>query len=198
MTDLLLSSKWGHGNKTPERKWWQKTTKWRISGEIFLASSSPFLPPFFAQIGSLRALAGWRSLISCRDGWLLLLFKDSAWLRERLSKKPLLKFITDIYFLFHVKTISKLNKVKKTQKNLRKIFTDCPATFDTLCEGYYSGVGGPTGQFVVYSGRGRFEVFFEVSWIHLGWWEGCQKSSQKLKNRVFGIFCTPGQMPKSS
>ena len=45
--------------------------------------------------------------------------------------------------------------------------TDCPATFDTLCEGYYSGVGGPTGQFVVYSGRGRFEVFFEVSWIHL-------------------------------
>ena len=39
-------------------------------------------------------------------------------------------------------------------------YTACPATFDTLCEGYYSGVGGPTGQFVVYSGRGRFEVFF--------------------------------------
>ena len=30
----------------------------------------------------------WRSLISCRDGWLLLLFKDSAWLRERLSQMP--------------------------------------------------------------------------------------------------------------
>ena len=40
--------------------------------------------------------------------------------------------------------------------------TDCPATLDTLCEGYYSAVGGPTGQFVVYSGRGRFAIFFEV------------------------------------
>ena len=73
--------------------------------------------------------------------------------------------------------------------------TDCPATLDTLCEGYYSRVGGPTGQVVVYSGRGRFAISFEVSWPHLSWWEGFQKSSQKLKNRVFGIFCTPGQMP---
>ena len=45
--------------------------------------------------------------------------------------------------------------------------TDCPATLDTLCEGYYSGVGGPTDQVVVYSGRGRFAIFFEVSWPHL-------------------------------
>ena len=80
----------------PRKEMMAKDNKWRISGEIFLASSSPFLPPFFAQIGSLRALAGWRSLISCRDGWLLLLFKDSAWLRERLSKKPFPKFIIDI------------------------------------------------------------------------------------------------------
>ena len=74
-------------------------------------------------------------------------------------------------------------------------YTDCPATLDTLCEGYYWGVGGPTGQVVVHSGRGRFAISFEVSWPHLSWWEGFQKSSQKLKNRVFGIFCTPGQMP---
>ena len=40
--------------------------------------------------------------------------------------------------------------------------TDCPATLDTLCEGYYSAVGGATGQVVVYSGRGRFAIFFEV------------------------------------
>ena len=76
--------------------------------------------------------------------------------------------------------------------------TDCPATLSTLSEGYYSGVGGPTGQVVVHSGRGRFDIFFKVSWTHLRWWEGVQKSSQKLKNRVFGIFCTPGQMSKSS
>ena len=96
MTDLLLSSKWGHGNKTPKGNDGKRQQNEGFSGEIFLASSSPFLPPFFAQIGSLRALAGWRSLISCRDGWLLLLFKDSAWLRERLSKKPFPKFIIDI------------------------------------------------------------------------------------------------------
>ena len=42
----------------------------------------------------------------------------------------------------------------------QKILTDCPVTLDTLCEGYFSGVGGPTGQVVVYSGRGRFAIFF--------------------------------------
>ena len=47
------------------------------------------------------------------------------------------------------------------------LHTDCPVTLDTLSEGYYSGVGGPTGQVVVYSGRGRFAIFFEVSWTHL-------------------------------
>ena len=26
-------------------------------------------------------------------------------------------------------------------------YTDCPATLDTLCEGYYSAVGGSTGLF---------------------------------------------------
>ena len=41
----------------------------------------------------------------------------------------------------------------------RKIHTDCPATLSTLSEGYYSGVGGPTGQVVVHSGRGRFDIF---------------------------------------
>ena len=42
------------------------------------------------------------------------------------------------------------------------MYTDCPATLITLCEGYYSAVGGATGQVVVYSGRGRFAIFFEV------------------------------------
>ena len=40
-----------------------------------------------------------------------------------------------------------------------KVPTDCPATLSTLSEGYYSGVGGPTGQVVVHSGRGRFDIF---------------------------------------
>ena len=47
----------------------------------------------------------------------------------------------------------------------------------------------------VFSERGRFEVFFEVSWIHLSWWEGSQNWTWKLKNRVFGFFCTPSKMP---
>ena len=47
------------------------------------------------------------------------------------------------------------------------LHTDCPATLSTLSEGYYSGVGGPTGQVVVHSGRGRFAISFEVSWPHL-------------------------------
>ena len=55
-----------------------------------------------------------------------------------------------------------LFEIIKPNKN-----TDCPATLSTLSEGYYSGVGGPTGQVVVYSGRGRFDIFFKVSWTHL-------------------------------
>ena len=42
------------------------------------------------------------------------------------------------------------------------IYTDCPATLSTLCEGYYSAMGGATGLVMVYSGRGRFGIFFEV------------------------------------
>ena len=57
--------------------------------------------------------------------------------------------------------------VKNTSLLRAKLYTDCPATLDTLCEGYYSAVGGPTGQFVVYSGRGRFAIFFEVLRTHL-------------------------------
>ena len=103
--------------------------------------------------------------------------------------------------LWHV--LQKWYKYLTVYENHRKSlillkYTDCPATLSTLSEGYYSGVGGPTGQVVVHSGRGRFDIFFKVSWTHLRWWEGVQKSSQKLKNRVFGIFCTPGQMSKSS
>ena len=45
--------------------------------------------------------------------------------------------------------------------------TDCPGAFDPFLEGYYSAVGRATGQVVVYSGRGRFKVFFEVWWTHL-------------------------------
>ena len=51
--------------------------------------------------------------------------------------------------------------------NALQKYTDCPATLSTLSEGYYSGVGGPTGQVVVHSGRGRFDIFFKVSWTHL-------------------------------
>ena len=39
-------------------------------------------------------------------------------------------------------------------------YTDCPGAFDPFLEGYYSAVGRATGQVVVYSGRGRFKVFF--------------------------------------
>ena len=42
------------------------------------------------------------------------------------------------------------------------------------------------------------KFFFEVWWTHLSWLEGYQKSSWKLKNRVFGILCQPSEMPKSS
>ena len=42
------------------------------------------------------------------------------------------------------------------------IYTDCPGAFDPFLEGYYSAVGRATGQVVVYSGRGRFDNFFEV------------------------------------
>ena len=45
--------------------------------------------------------------------------------------------------------------------------TDCPGAFDPFLEGYYSAMGRATGQVVVYSGRGRFKVFFEVWWTHL-------------------------------
>ena len=85
--------------------------KTKIFRGIFLGFSTPIFCSDW--------LTGWRSLISCRDGWLLLLFKDSAWLRERLSKKPLLKFITDIqiHFLFHVKNISQ-NFIQSIEKKL--------------------------------------------------------------------------------
>ena len=48
------------------------------------------------------------------------------------------------------------------EAKMKYLFTDCPATLITLCEGYYSAVGGPTAQVVVYSDRGRFDNFYEV------------------------------------
>ena len=58
-------------------------------------------------------------------------------------------------------------------------YTACPATFDTLCEGYYSGVGGPTGQFVVYSGRGRLKFFLRY---HGSIWVDGKVVKNQVKN----------------
>ena len=53
-----------------------------------------------------------------------------------------------------------LHRIDKLGGTKMMLHTDCPGAFDPFLEGYYSAVGRATGQVVVYSGRGRFKVFF--------------------------------------
>ena len=88
-------------------------------------------------------------------------------LRDFFNDRPGIKTFQKPLLLFSKNSIAFLSQAT----------TDCPATFQALCEGYCSTVGRPSGLFWVYSGRGRFGIFFEVLWTQVGGWEGLQKSS---------------------